>query len=240
MFEQEWIEPLKLKRGPGKDFKNGLCFMEAVSWLDGGEATDKPDCACPLLGHYAIFINDMADDQQRQKLLPFAVDMAGTRSTDHHEKRMRFLATHTQRIWEGMCQQVPRSARFKDFERVMQEVDEHLDYIRYKRRHYREQLEDTLSLYGRFFREVEHIRIQYPYIGHIDEYTALSEDIHVSSVEQRIIVFYPKEYMLGQMIDLLESAIMIGPNGRQSWQNYVGQAKALGKFAKEELKHVHA
>lgn len=237
MFEQEWIEPLKLKRGPGKDFKNGLCFMEAVSWLDGGEATDKPDCACRLLGNYAIFINDMAEDHQRQKLLPFAVDMAGTASPDHYEKRRIFLATHTVRIWEGMSQKVPRTARNTSYERVMQEMDERIRYMLHHEPRVSEQLRETLDIFSKFFREVEHIRFQWPALAQIDEYEYLKGSLNSARAEQRMIVFYPKEYILDQMIDLLEAAIMIGPNGRQSWQNYVGQAKSLGKFAKEELKH---
>ena len=78
--------PLKLRQGPGSDWSKGLCFMEAVAWMDGNlEPTDKPACACPVLSNFAISINDYISDDRRNDLLRMVLPMIGTRAP-HCEK----------------------------------------------------------------------------------------------------------------------------------------------------------
>lgn len=88
--------PLRLRSGSGGSWDNGLCVMETVHWLSGakdaGETpTDSPDCACPVLGAFAIRLNDSLNDRNRQKLLPLALPLTGTRSPEHEQARDEFL-----------------------------------------------------------------------------------------------------------------------------------------------------
>lgn len=88
--------PLRLRSGSGGSWDNGLCVMETVHWLSGakdaGETpTDSPDCACPVLGAFAIRLNDSLNDRNRQKLLPLALPLTGTRSKEHEKARAEFL-----------------------------------------------------------------------------------------------------------------------------------------------------
>ena len=91
------LKPLVLRRGSGGSFENGLCFMEAVSWLGGEECSDVPRCACPILGAFAIRLNDQLSNNNRQKLIPLAFDMLGTRSKVHEKLRAEYLLVQVAR-----------------------------------------------------------------------------------------------------------------------------------------------
>ncbi len=81
----------RLRRGKGKNVKNGLCFMETVALIAGEEITDHPKCACPALTYFGIVLNDLASDELRNQLLPLAWATAGTRSPEHLPARRRLL-----------------------------------------------------------------------------------------------------------------------------------------------------
>lgn len=88
--------PLRLRKGKGGSWDNGLCLMETVHWLSGakdaGETpSDRPECACPVLGAFAIRLNDSLNDRNRQKLLLLALPLTGTRSPEHKKVRAGFL-----------------------------------------------------------------------------------------------------------------------------------------------------
>ena len=91
------LKPLVLRKGAGGSFDNGLCVMEAVSWLGGETCSDTPQCACPELGRFAVRLNDILSNENRQKLIPLAFDMLGTRSKEHEKIRAEFLVIQVAR-----------------------------------------------------------------------------------------------------------------------------------------------
>lgn len=85
------VPPLSLRSGPGGDYANGLCVMEAVAWMASEGATDHPECACPVLGAFAIRLNDRLNDENRQKLKPLILPLTGSRSKAHEQARVEYL-----------------------------------------------------------------------------------------------------------------------------------------------------
>ncbi|MEL7111227.1 MAG: hypothetical protein AAGL99_18375, partial [Pseudomonadota bacterium] len=88
---------LELREGPGGDYKNGLCVMEAVAWMANEDATDHPECACPVLTAFAIRLNDRLNDENRQQLRRLILPMTGTRSKAHKQARREYLILETAR-----------------------------------------------------------------------------------------------------------------------------------------------
>lgn len=82
MFE---IQPIKLLRGNHDDTAQtgSGCFMNVIAYLNGEpQITDNSPCVCPTIRPIAIWLNDLAIDKQRQKLLPFVLRAMGTATTD--------------------------------------------------------------------------------------------------------------------------------------------------------------
>src|SRR6266404_1742190 len=71
-----------------------LCAMEFVAWLAGEPHSDKPQCACPVIGAFMRNWNDaIRDDATRTRLLkPLLPSLIGTRSTRAVELRRSYLA----------------------------------------------------------------------------------------------------------------------------------------------------
>jgi len=72
------LDDLTLDEGGHKDFNDGHCAMEVVSWLAGEGFTDAPACASPVLRRYTIALNDRWDNEKRQLLTPYLPRMVGT------------------------------------------------------------------------------------------------------------------------------------------------------------------
>lgn len=82
MFE---IQPIKLLRGTHSDTAQtgSGCFMNVIAYLNGEpRITDSSPCVCPTIRPIAIWLNDFADDEQRQSLLPFLLRAMGTKTAD--------------------------------------------------------------------------------------------------------------------------------------------------------------
>ncbi len=75
------IENKKLNRGSGSTIDTA-CIMQMVSYITGDKWTDSPECACPVLTRYAIYLNDKFNDDDRQKMKKFIVPLVGTRMND--------------------------------------------------------------------------------------------------------------------------------------------------------------
>lgn len=74
---------IKLSEGCHLSPQEGMCVMECVAYIAGEEHTDQPMCADPSLAWLAIQLNDTAtSEKQRQKLLPFVLRLAGSKSKD--------------------------------------------------------------------------------------------------------------------------------------------------------------
>ena len=67
------IQPIKLLAGAHEDtFQTGQgCFMNVAAYLNGDlKMSDKSPCVSPIIRNVAIFLNDMLNDEDRQRLIP--------------------------------------------------------------------------------------------------------------------------------------------------------------------------
>jgi hypothetical protein len=79
------IQPIKLLGGShSTTAQTGSgCFMNVISYLNGeSQITDRSPCVCTTIRRIAIWLNDYANDEQRQRLLPFVLRAMGTATTD--------------------------------------------------------------------------------------------------------------------------------------------------------------
>lgn len=88
------LDGIHLGHGPHYSREEGMCLMEAVSYIAGESHTDRPECACPVLAAFGRVWNDALDDSDRNRLLrPFIRRLIGTRSTPKVEERRAYMAT---------------------------------------------------------------------------------------------------------------------------------------------------
>jgi hypothetical protein len=59
--------------------EEGLCALEAVSWMSGLPHSDRPACVCPVLASFLRAMNDHMPHDLRQRLIPFLPSLVGTR-----------------------------------------------------------------------------------------------------------------------------------------------------------------
>jgi hypothetical protein len=59
--------------------EEGLCALEAVSWMTGLPHSDRPACVCPVLASFLRAMNDHMPHDLRQRLIPFLPSLVGTR-----------------------------------------------------------------------------------------------------------------------------------------------------------------
>jgi hypothetical protein len=80
-----------LKRGSHSSPEDGMCLLEAASYLAGESFSDAPQCVSPVLGAFGRRVNDaMPDDATRAlllSLLPRLLNTAG----DGKDKRRAFM-----------------------------------------------------------------------------------------------------------------------------------------------------
>lgn len=82
------IQPIKLLIGSHADTgKTGSgCFMNVIAYLNGESViTDQSECVCVSIRPLAIWLNDFADDAQRQQMLPFIERAMGSATNDKTE-----------------------------------------------------------------------------------------------------------------------------------------------------------
>ena len=82
-----------LSAGAHETEHEGACFMEAVAYVAGEPWSDKPACACPVLGTFMRAWNDDLPDADRDRLLrPVVLRLVGSRSTKEVKVRRSWLA----------------------------------------------------------------------------------------------------------------------------------------------------
>lgn len=99
------IEPIKLLRGSHADTgKTGMgCFMNIIAYLNGEpQITDKSECVCITVKRISIFLNDLADDQQRQRMLPLVLRAMGSRTDDKEEISRRLTLLVEFAKWQAL------------------------------------------------------------------------------------------------------------------------------------------
>jgi hypothetical protein len=82
---------LNLIKGSGLTYEQGFCVMQAVAWFAGEAHTDAPECACPGLTAFAIRLNDLLADDKRQTLRRLIAPLTGTRSAAHRGLRSDYM-----------------------------------------------------------------------------------------------------------------------------------------------------
>jgi len=87
------LEALTLERGSHKSIEQGACVMEAVSYVNGEEFSDRPECAGEVLGTYLRHVNDSLDDEKRQELKPYITRLVGAKPSRRVEHTRAWLAT---------------------------------------------------------------------------------------------------------------------------------------------------
>jgi|SRR5215831_12486186 len=83
----------QLRHGAGRDYKDGGCIMQVVSYLWDGQWTDHPECVHPVLINVCISINDHVNDVERQKLWRLIPRLMNTRVLigEHREVALRLV-----------------------------------------------------------------------------------------------------------------------------------------------------
>ena len=78
----EAILNLPLKSGGHKNFKDGMCVMEAVAFVAGEPWSDSPECASPVIAAFLRQYNDrLPNDAVRTELLgPLVEKLVGSKA----------------------------------------------------------------------------------------------------------------------------------------------------------------
>lgn len=82
---------IKLSKGQHNHPSEGMCIMECVAYIQGELHSDRPKCADPILTYFAHRLNDAANDEQRQKLIPFVLRLAGSKGINEPELQKQRL-----------------------------------------------------------------------------------------------------------------------------------------------------
>lgn len=72
------LATLHLSRGKHNNPDNGMCLLEAVSYVAGEPFTDQPKCVSSTLGYFGRSLNDALGDDRRQELIPLIPRLIGT------------------------------------------------------------------------------------------------------------------------------------------------------------------
>ena len=95
MIDIEALWKFDLRKGYTDHPRNGACLMDAARWIVYREIGDDPPCTCPIIRAYAIRINDMLPDDERQRLKRFILRVAGNRDPESEQARAEYLVKQT-------------------------------------------------------------------------------------------------------------------------------------------------
>ncbi len=96
-----WTLKAGSHRFPGPD--GGTCINEAALVAAGFEyrpirqAEDMPECFSRPICRYAMHLNDLVSDEERQQLLPFVTRLACADIPEVERQRKRYIAFHSSR-----------------------------------------------------------------------------------------------------------------------------------------------
>lgn len=90
-----------LNLGPGAHTypDDGLCFMEAVAYVFDLEHTDCPPCVSNVLAEFGRAVNDLLDNDIRQRLIPLIPLVGGTAADGFDEQRTYIAVDWYVRTW---------------------------------------------------------------------------------------------------------------------------------------------
>ena len=78
---------ITLDKGAHDGPDDGMCLLEAVSFVRGETFTDHPKCVSPVLAEFGRNLNDVLPDDTRQQLVPFIPLLPGTAGDGLDETR---------------------------------------------------------------------------------------------------------------------------------------------------------
>lgn len=84
-------EGLTLEKGAHESPDEGLCLLELAAYLAGRKHSDSPPCVCPVLAEYGRALNDALPDAERQRLIPLAIQLVGTKTSPEVERARAYL-----------------------------------------------------------------------------------------------------------------------------------------------------
>lgn len=87
------LKTIYLSFGAHTTREDGMCLMEAVAFLAGEPHSDRPECACPVIGRIARTLNDSCNDDERQSIIgALQWRIVGTKSTPEIERQRAMMA----------------------------------------------------------------------------------------------------------------------------------------------------
>jgi len=220
--------PLRLRSGSGGSWDNGLCVMETVHWLSGakdaGETpTDSPECACPVLGAFAIRLNDSLNDENRQNLLPLALPLTGTRSKEHEKARAEFLvmAVINRILPQVFVKRWPEHAKAMREAETLQEAREVCLSAK----------KDASADAAYAYAAADAAYAAAAADAHADAaYAAASYAADAASAASYAAAADARQSIFLQCIPILKEAIELGPNAADQWPEFESRARELGEY----------
>ena len=91
------LEHITLENSYHETREEGVCIMELVAWMAGEKHTALPECCSHVLAGMAMEINDTLGDEERQKLIPIAQELAGTNCPGCEAERAAAAILHSLR-----------------------------------------------------------------------------------------------------------------------------------------------
>ncbi|PQZ82100.1 hypothetical protein CQ031_01400 [Microbacterium sp. MYb40] len=82
---------ITLAKGAHSNPEEGMCLLEAASFVAGEAFSDTPQCVSPVLGSFGRALNDALPTDKRQELVPLIPRIIGTRG-DGKDERRSYLA----------------------------------------------------------------------------------------------------------------------------------------------------
>src|SRR2546426_12836833 len=88
------LSMIHLSHGAHKNRAEGVCAMEAASWLAGRDHNDSPVCVSPAITAFIRYWNDaLPSDEDRDRLLkPLLPEILETRTSPEAEIKRAWLA----------------------------------------------------------------------------------------------------------------------------------------------------
>ena len=87
---------------------DGVCVVELASLIANEEFSDRPRCVCPVVGSFLRGLNDRAAHAERQRLVPYAPRIVGSRAGRSITRRRRDMCLE----WAGANLQGGAARRF--------------------------------------------------------------------------------------------------------------------------------
>jgi hypothetical protein len=87
------LDTISLAHGKHTKRADGMCLLEAASWIAGERFSDHPDCVDPVIAAFGRSWNDQLAQEDRDRLLkPILPKLIGTRSTPAVQDVRAFMA----------------------------------------------------------------------------------------------------------------------------------------------------